>query len=57
VEEAWRDAGVSDPDVDVIHAVNDAVTVTPIRAPYEQHLEVQDGELVKGSMKTGDISL
>jgi len=30
---------------------------TEIRAPYEQHLEVQDGELVKGSMKTGDISL
>ena len=47
---------MSDPDVDVIHAVNDAVTVTPIRAPYEQHLEVQDGELVKGTMKTGEMS-
>jgi hypothetical protein len=24
---------------------------------YEQHLEVRDGELVKGWMKTGEISL
>ena len=28
-----------------------------IRTSYEQHLEVVDGEVVKGTMKTGEISL
>jgi hypothetical protein len=45
VEEARRDAGVSDADVDVI------------RASYVQQLEARDGLLVKGWMKTGEISL
>ena len=30
---------------------------TEIRTSYEQHLEVLDGELVKGWMNTGEISL
>jgi ketosteroid isomerase-like protein len=30
---------------------------TEIRTSYEQHLEVVDGEMVKGVMKTGEISL
>jgi ketosteroid isomerase-like protein len=30
---------------------------TEIRTSYEQHLEVLDGEMVKGTMKTGEISL
>jgi ketosteroid isomerase-like protein len=29
---------------------------TEIGASYEQHVEVRDGQLVKGSMKTGEIS-
>ena len=30
---------------------------TEIRTSYEQHLEVVDGEMVKGVMKTGEIAL
>ena len=30
---------------------------TEIRTFYEQHLEVVDGEMVKGVMKTGEVSL
>lgn len=29
---------------------------TEIRTSYEQHLEVLDGEMVRGTMKTGEIS-
>jgi ketosteroid isomerase-like protein len=32
-------------------------TNTEIRTPYEQLLEVKDGEMVKGVMKTGEIAL
>ena len=30
---------------------------TEIRTSYEQHIEVVDGEMVRGTMKTGEISL
>jgi len=35
------------------HRTSDA----EIRTSYEQHVEVLDGEMVKGTMKTGEISL
>jgi ketosteroid isomerase-like protein len=36
--------------------VKHRISNTEIRAPYEQHLEVRDGMVVKGQMKSGEIS-